>query len=623
MAAILIFTLHHPARAAGNYKNFTVAVYVPIFITRQMDDPQWLADQWQRLCAQAKIDKVYIETYRTRQIADEQSLERIKKFFADKGVRVAAGVALHDTSYPTGEFRTFCYTDPKDRAYVKNVMEMTARHFDEIILDDFFFFNTKNDSDIAAKGNKTWTQFRLDTMDEAAENLIVKPAHAVNPRVKVVIKFPNWYEHFEGLGYDLDREPSIFDGIYTGTETRDPVQTEQHLQAYEGYLIMRYFENIRPGGNGGGWVDTYGIRYIDRYAEQLWLTAFAKPTEIMLFNFADLQRPIAQGDRSAWQGLSTSFSYDAMLHQYQQGGGADASTMARAAGYALQQVDGFLDKLGKPVGLKSYRPYHATGEDFLHNYLGMIGIPIDLCPDFPADADMLLLTESAKFDPDIVNKIKGQLSAGKSVVITSGLLRALADKGIQDICETECTDLKAAVTAFEGRGGTPIGAATLDKPLLFPQIRFLTNDAWMLVQGVANGNGYPILLMDRYSKGVLYVLAIPDNFNDLYALPPEVVGAIKNVILRDATVRLIAPGQVALFTYDNNTCIVESFLPTPTSVALSVGGGFTKLRDLVGDQVISGQPERSSNRRGETSPQRMLFTVQLQPHSYQAFAPEK
>ena len=124
---------------------------------------------------------------------------------------------------------------------------MAARHFDEVIQDDFFFVTTKNDSDIAAKGNKSWTQFRLELMDDAAENLIVKPARAVNPKVKMVIKFPNWYEHFQGSGYDLDREPRIFDGIYTGTETRDPVITDQHLQQYESYEIIRYFENIAPG----------------------------------------------------------------------------------------------------------------------------------------------------------------------------------------------------------------------------------------------------------------------------------------------------------------------------------------------------------------------------------------
>jgi hypothetical protein len=36
----------------------------------------------------------------------------------------------------------------------------------------------------------------------------------------------------------------------------------------------------------------------------------------------------------------------------------------------------------------------------------MIGIPIDLHPEFPADAKTVLLTASANFDPEIVSKIK-------------------------------------------------------------------------------------------------------------------------------------------------------------------------------------------------------------------------
>ena len=147
-------------------------------------------------------------------------------------------------------------------------------------------------------------------MDDAAENLIIKPARTVNPKVKLIIKFPNWYEHFQGLGYDLDREPKLFDGIYTGTETRDPVMTDQHLQQYESYLIIRYFENIAPGRNGGGWVDTYSIRYIDRYAEQLWDTMFAKARQMMLFEWSAMSRPIHPGERELWQDLHTSFDYN-------------------------------------------------------------------------------------------------------------------------------------------------------------------------------------------------------------------------------------------------------------------------------------------------------------------------
>jgi hypothetical protein len=139
-------------------------------------------------------------------------LEQVKKFFVERGVRVAGGMVLSDGG--SGQFRSFCYTDPNDRAFIKKAVELAARHFDEVIQDDFFFVTTKFDSDIAAKGNKSWTQFRLDLMNEAAESLLVKPARAANPKVKMVIKFPNWYEHFQGSGYDLDKEPKLFDGIY-------------------------------------------------------------------------------------------------------------------------------------------------------------------------------------------------------------------------------------------------------------------------------------------------------------------------------------------------------------------------------------------------------------------------
>ena len=158
-----------------------------------------------------------------------------------------------------------------------------------MILDDFFFYNSKSDADIAAKGGRSWTQYRLEKMREVAQDLVLKPARAANPRVRVIIKYPNWYEHFQGLGYDLDVEAKYFDFIYTGTETRDPEITDQLLQQYQSYLVFRYFDNVRPqGGNRGGWVDTYDTRYVDRYAEQLWDTLFARAPEITLFNWSDL-----------------------------------------------------------------------------------------------------------------------------------------------------------------------------------------------------------------------------------------------------------------------------------------------------------------------------------------------
>lgn len=613
------------AQSAEPHKNFRVAVYIPVAIVEHMhDDPQWLEDSWNRINSQVKIDKVYIESYRSRQLADDQTLEQVKKFFIDHGAQVAGGIAYTDRE--AGQFRSFSYTDPKDREYVKNVAALSARHFDEIILDDFFFNSSKYDSDIAAKGNRSWTQFRLETMDGAARDLVIAGARSVNPKVKVVIKFPNWYEHFQANGFDLEKEPKIFNAIYTGTETRDPVDTDQHLQQYESYQVFRYFENIAPGRNLGGWVDTYSIRYIDRYAEQLWDTLFAKPPELTLFNWNLLLDAVKAGERSAWADQHTSFDYDQMLERHQQSQSPRPPNMATAAGYSISEVDPILGELGRPIGIECYKPYQSLGEDFLHDYLGMIGIPIDLHPEFPHAASTVLLTQSASFDPAIVDKIKTQLKAGKKVVITSGLLRALLGKGMEDIVELRDSGHNltpdAYFTGFGAGSGIQLESGA-GQGILFPEILFITNDAWPLVRGTARGRGVPILLMDRYSKGILYVLTVPDNVNDLYSLPEGVLNQIRSYVMADFPVRLDAPAGISLFAYDNNTFIVQSFLDKPASVTANLPEGTAKLNNLSTGETLSpaSQPAPSEAQFGRPAPGPRYgrFTFSVKPHSFLAF----
>ena len=615
---------------AGHYTNFNVSVYIVASTVRQLaQNPASLTNQWQRVTEQLPVDKVYIEAQRDRTLATDAELETVKTFFVDRGVKVAGGTCLSDGNYPGGsQFKSFCYTDPADREFITNAIMRAARHFDEVIQDDFFFVTTKYESDIAAKGTRSWTQFRLDLMNEAAGSLLLKPAKAVNPKVKMVIKFPNWYEHFAGSGFDLDKEPKEFDGIYTGTETRDPEMTDQNLQSYESYQIVRYFENIAPGRNGGGWVDTSSLRYSDRYAEQLVNTVFAKAPEMTLFEWGAVTRPARAGERTTWQDLHTSFDYNRLLEAARAANPNATMTWGRIAGDALQKADAFLGKLGKPIGIASYRPPHALGEDFLHNYFGMIGLPIELYPAFPTNASLVLLTEAAAADPEIVSKIKGQLVAGKSVVITSGLLRALQGRGIEDIVELQYTDRKILAHNYQSGFGAGNAADLANEQagdVLFPNIRFLTNDAWQLVRALANGRGYPLLLMDHYAKGLFYVWTIPDNFDDLYRLPASVTTGIKNYLMQGFPVRLDGPSHVALFAYDNRTFIAENYRDTEAAVRIGVTGNSTQLRNLVTGETIPRQAAAGfgfgrGGRGGLES--RTEFTIHLQPHSYAAFAIE-
>jgi hypothetical protein len=618
MLACLVVWTSTDAAATG-YSNFDVAVYCRAQEVREMKDPAWLAPRWDSIARQVKVDKVYIETHRDTILVEEETIAKAREFFESRGVRTAGGITL--TINERNRFQTFCYTNPEQRERVRRIVEHTARLFDEVILDDFFFTNCKCESCIAAKGNRSWTEFRLALMADAARELVIGPARAANPKVKLVIKYPNWYEHYQGLGYNLEAEPPIFDAIYTGTETRDPILTQQHLQQYQSYLIFRYLENVKPGGNGGGWVDPSGISSLDRYAEQLWLTLFAKAPEITLFDLRQLLNPVQKSHRAAWQGTGTSFDFDAMMRS---GGKSDdrtppSTTMAGAAGYVFEHVDTFLGRLGRPVGVKSYKPYHSTtGEDFLHNFLGMIGVPMDIHPEFPSDAPTVFLSESAGFDAAIAGKIQKQLMTGKTVVITSGLLRALQGKGIENVVELEHTGKKAGVSEFVLGW---IGGHRSDMPILFPQIKYLTNDSWEDISGLASGIGYPILHQADYANGKLYVLTIPENAGDLYGLPAAVLDRVREILSQDIGIRLEGPSRISLFVYDNGTFIVESFLPEPVDLTVVVDRATVRIRDLVEGEKI---PARKRQRRmwGAKEVGDNVFDIRIRPHSYRVFAIE-
>jgi len=289
-------------------------------------------------------------------------------------------------------------------------------------------------------------------------------------------------------------------------------------------------------------------------------------------------------------------------------------------------ADKVVYKLGKPIGIKSYRPPHGTGEDFLHNFLGMVGLPIDLYPTYPADAQTVLLTADAREDKDILKKIKASLVAGHNVIITSGLLRELG-KDFQDIAEIQYTGNHIPITSFHGVNGNPVPDSQLEKPILFPELSFITNDAWYVLGGLSGNNGYPILVSDKYSKGTLYVLTIPDAFPDLYNMPASTLSLIRNTLCQGLPVALTnTPGYVSLFEYDNNTFIVQNFADEAKPVTVAVTGA-NAIHDLLTNETLNAAAGAGGARGGfpgrgpgAGAAVRTQFTMTLPPHSWRAFS---
>ena len=619
LAAVVMTAL--PA-VAGQYKNFKVSTYIRAQDVARMADDKFLNQTWETVSMQVDLDKIYLETHRDAFTVDEKTMTKVKKFFLSKGLEVGGGIT-YTRSEPT-DFETYSYARPVERQQVKEVAEYTAKLFDDFILDDFFFIDLKNDEEIAAKerSGKSWTEYRLRLMADAGRELVVDPAKKVNPKVKVIIKYPNWYDHFHGLGFNLEEEPLYFDGLWTGTETRDPASA-QHLQNYLSYNVVRFFDNIAPGKNGGGWVDAGGINMsMDRYAEQLHLTMLSKTPEIILWNYMQLNdvKIAPEMMRKSWQNHGgNSFRYDEMVKPFTKDGKTvTPTTMARFASVTLRETDRLIGLLGNPVGLVSYKPYHSSGEDFLQNYLGMIGLPMDMHPQWQDDRRQILLTEQAAKDPQIVEKIKAQLKKGGDVIITTGLLKAIREK-MADVCELYCGDLKAIVSDFGWAGKS-------EREFIIPQVKYFTNDAWEVVSAgrplTGGVSGYPILLRDTYSKGILFVLTIPDDYGNLYDYPAGALNVIRRAMSKDVGAYIEGPSKVALFPYDNQTLVVENFNDEAVNLRVIINNKVSGLRNLLtGDQLKPANLPKAPRGWGRNrfmgyADDATVFDLQLPAHSY-------
>lgn len=540
-----------------HYKNFRTVVYIPAQIAASLTDEK-LASDYAFIEKHIGLDKVYLETHRDDTDVDKEQVLKIKGFLEGKGVEVSGGIT---TILPDIEgavpgkrrlFNTVCYTDPAMREKVKQMAEFAAGLFDEVILDDFYFTNCTCAGCIREKGDRDWVTFRRDLMKDVSENLIVGPAKAVNPHVKMVVKYPNWRESYHFTGYLPEDQQNIFDATYIGTETRSPKYTDQHLPEYLSYSLVRYIDNAWPGRNGGGWFDTYQCWSADRYLEQIYLTAFAKAKELMFFQWSDL------------------------IENYFIG----------AAGIQLNKLDDIIDGTGAPTGLPVYIPYNSSGENHLEMRFGMTGIPVDPVPVFPADKKLILLTESSAADKDITAKLRAFVGSGGDAVITTGFMTAMQDElKAAGLTEASVTGRKISVTRYQITDDRA-GYTEDERPVLFPEIVHGNNASWSLINGGGGDYHTPLLLQSNYCRGRIFILSIPDNPSDIYRVPDLVADRVRSILCPG----VFASGKdFSMFTYDDGSVILYRYVKgdiRPAHVRLITDREVTGLTDAVTGERI-------------------------------------
>ena len=538
------------------------------------------------------VEKVYLEAFRN-ELAPRSQIAMCKRVFAEHGIAVAGGITTITRDLDESDrkrqrlFNTFCYSNTLMREHLIKMVEETASQFNEFIIDDFFFTQCTCEDCRREKGELSWEEFRLKKMREVSENLVIKPAKAVNPKIKITIKYPNWVESFQETGYNIAVQKDMFDYIYTGTETRHQAHTDQHLPRYLSYSLMRYMENVAPNRNGGGWLDAYECYPIDCYLEQAYLTAFSKASEIMLFSWSLLYN----------------------------------NKLVTPLGFLLQELETIMAQTGSPTGFPVYIPYNAQGEDHLEDYLGMIGIPFEPMPYFP-DSGEVFLTVQALQDRDIISKLGAFLNNGGKAVVSSGfMLAALAQKsGIEALTSIRYRGrtLQADEYHISRLSGHGMIHRLSDTGIIFPLLEHRNNASWSLINAGHGGFHASILLRDTVGCGELFTLVLPDQYSALMQLPQDVLNRLRSVVNTGIYITLPAGTSacVSLFTY-GDTFGLYSYTTAecaPEVVQVHIAGGADFLKPITGNKRAA--PESSNNKSIEPlykSVSEAVFEVYIEP----------
>jgi hypothetical protein len=485
-----------------------------------------------------RLSKVYLEDARGEPAA-VATYREIAAALKAEGFEVSGAVVPADRG-------PLCYNDPKDMATLEGRVRVLAQVFDEIIVDDWLFTTCTCAKCLAGRGSDSWADYRSRLVAEQSKRHLIDVAKQVRPEVRVIIKYPNWYEGHRQHGYDVARQSPQFDGVSVGIETRQRATHDQHIPIYSGYVFQQWI-----GGDAGpkwrsAWLDNYDMQGDDNdYVAQVWQAVLARTPEIIFWCAGQLHPP-----------MPSSANYPHLVE-------------------LMPEFDRLAGLLSGPArGIAIHLPLGSVGEYNVFGYLGMIGLPMAPRTTFPADTKTAIFTQHSLRDPKLAAELLERIRAGKEVFLTWSLLQDLRDSELGRVLNVIGEGGTVASSTFRVREGfwdsKPVEAA---RPFTFPKIQLST---WPYVREVAlvrEDADFGVLLKTPYLEGQVDVLNLPDNSYDLLRLPEAVLDAIRRCFFEELGVRLVGPGGVALYPFGERQYVLYNMSDEPAKVALRFAAG--------------------------------------------------
>jgi len=370
-------------------------------------------------CKAAGITRVFIESFRGFTV-DRETLLNAKKQFEEAGIEVSGCVTTIGLGKPSsiGSYVS-CYTSEETRKELIRVFEYTASIFDLIMIDDFLFTQCECEECNSARGIRSFPDYRRDLMNMISQEYIIKPARRKNPDVKIINKFPLWYDHFHLRGYDVIGETESYDYIWVGTETRDNdfVNFSEGLNdpQYGAYFIMRWLTDIGGEKTGGGWFDEGGTTP-NTYLEQARQTILGGAREMMLFCYGGLNKETTNYGNRVGTGIADIEALKVELP-------------------GLFELAKLIDN--KPIkGIHAVKPGNSNphsdldtisivsgreADAYIYGFVGMLGIPLVPKEKIDMTADAAFFPVHILKDPGFQVKLDTFLNEEKPVLITNRL----------------------------------------------------------------------------------------------------------------------------------------------------------------------------------------------------------
>jgi hypothetical protein len=365
-------------------------------------------------CRRTAVTKVYMEVFRDGYQAKREALLHAKQRFQVAGFEVSGCVTTTNVGKPTtGWHGISCYTDKATQERLQAIFEYAAGLFDETMIDDFWFTDCQcRECDAARKARlatvgghtypvagDSWEDYRCELMVRVSQGRLLATARRVNPQARLIIKYPQWYDQFHQRGYEVLRETADFDRIWVGTETRDYADKRWGgTPQYEGYFIMRWLGGIGGPKCGGGWYDPYGTTE-RTYLEQARQTVLGGARESLLFCYGSLLEGTGPKNIEALR--------------------RNVPELLAVAGEVRRR---------EIAGVAAYKPAnsHPENEPRVFDFVGMLGLPLVPCHEFPAQAKAAFFSIHALKDPELAGKLTAFIAAGKPVLLTDGLAKRLS-----------------------------------------------------------------------------------------------------------------------------------------------------------------------------------------------------